>query len=73
MAFNLNSDLYKRITALESDLRAAADELRTDWDERTERWQESDAGGAADTWVEELHEVADTLDRVTPKPPKPVE
>lgn len=67
-AFKLDPDLAKRIAELESDIRAATQEFRDAWDDRSERWQESDAGTAAETWIEELDNLADSLEAVTDRP-----
>jgi hypothetical protein len=67
-SFRLDNDLSERITALESDLRGAAQTFRDEWEERSERWQESDAGTDADAWIESLDQAADELSAITPKP-----
>lgn len=67
--FKLDPELTKRVAELETDVRAAADEFRAMWDdERSERWQESDAGTAADSWIETLYELADALEGLTEEP-----
>jgi hypothetical protein len=66
--FKLDPDLYKRIVELESDLRSAADDLRNDFDEKSERWQDSAVGDLTRAWIDDLEEVVDRLDTVSKKP-----
>lgn len=35
--------------------------LRSEWDEKTEKWQEGDAGQAAESWLTEWDEFVDGL------------
>lgn len=66
--FRLDPKLVKRINELASDLSGAAEGFREAWSEESERWQEGSRGMAADTWIEELENVVDTLETVTEKP-----
>lgn len=66
--FKLDTDLAKRIAELASDLHAAIELFRDEWANRSERWQESDAGMEVDTWIEDLERIADDLDAVDDKP-----
>lgn len=66
--FALPKDLDERTASLASDLANWASEARDAWDERSERWQESDAGIAADAWIETLAELADTLEHIEKEP-----
>lgn len=56
-------------------LDAVAPELRAYYEERSEQWQEGDAGNAYDAWVTEFEQVIDApaldefmLDRCTDEP-----
>lgn len=42
-------------------LEAAAQEARDYFDEKSEKWQESDAGVSYSAWAEELENAADVL------------
>lgn len=64
----LDTELYKRIAELQSDLVNAAAELRDLFADRSERWQESDAGMAAETWIESIENLTDELDSITQEP-----
>lgn len=37
-------DLIKRAEDLQTDIETMRDDLQAEWDDRTERWQESDKG-----------------------------
>lgn len=69
--FKLDAELTKRVAELESDIRAAAEEFRSLWDDASERWQEGDAGTAADAWIETLYELGDALEGLTEEPEEP--
>lgn len=66
--FKLSKELVKRIEALASDLEATTQEFRDLYDERSERWQESDAAVEADAWIAGLENLADELGNITEKP-----
>lgn len=60
--FRLSDDLAERITQLASDLASEAQELRDIWDEKSERWQDGEKGSEVDTWIDELVDLAESLD-----------
>jgi len=68
MAFKLSKEMQDRIKALVSDLQVVAGEMQDEWDYRSERWQESDAGNEATTWIEQLNQAADDLEALPAKP-----
>jgi uncharacterized protein YukE len=68
MPFKLPTDLATRIAELAADLDSTAQELRDEWSGKSERWQEGDTGQNADTWIEELAELSDTLSNLEPEP-----
>jgi hypothetical protein len=64
----LSAETVKAIDSLVDALRQEADDQRTLWDERSERWQEGDAGLAADNWIEEIEALADSLEDAPQQP-----
>ena len=43
-------------------LRDAAQEKQSDWDDKSEKWQESDAASEAVDWIESLGQAADDIE-----------
>lgn len=69
--FALPKDLAQRITDLGSELGEWAAEAVDAWEARPERWKNSDAGIAADAWIETLADAAATLEDIDSEPDKP--
>lgn len=66
--FALPVDLVDRITSLATDLESFVTDARDQWTERSERWQESGDGVAADGWIEEVEQLGETLTNLPSKP-----
>lgn len=47
-----------------SQITSARDDADSEWQEKSEKWQESDAGQEAQTKIEELGEMLDNLDTI---------
>lgn len=76
MAFKINKQLLARIEAeqeklndqateaetLAEELRSVHDDMQAEYDDRSERWQESERAEATSTWLEELDQVISDLD-----------
>lgn len=60
--WKLSPELTKKISELATDLNAEVDEMRSEFDDKSESWQEGDKGTDVQTWLDELGELADTLD-----------
>lgn len=58
----LPADLTKRLNEVAVELEQFSTERRELFDERSERWRDSDRGTVVDTWIENLAELSDTLD-----------
>lgn len=52
----------------ETALRDYTADARAAWDARSARWQESDAGDEVSGWLDELEDLADSLDQVEEEP-----
>jgi putative lipoic acid-binding regulatory protein len=63
----LDPALADRVASLASDLSAAAAEHQTEWDDKSEKWQESDKGSEVSTWIEALADTADQLEALETK------
>lgn len=50
-----------------------AGEAQSEWDERSEKWQEGDNGQAAASWIESWESAAGELDEIEVDFPDPVE
>jgi hypothetical protein len=46
------------------DLENAVSDLREQWDEMSERWQEGDKGQAVSDWLDRLDEIVDDYNNV---------
>ena len=57
----LPDGLVSRIAEVTSDLEAQIEEWRNYFNERTEKWQESERGMAVDAWLGELEDFLNTL------------
>ena len=54
-------DLIKRAEELSAEIQSMSDDEQADWDERSERWQDSDRGQDAQQAIDQLAEVADSI------------
>ena len=68
MAFKLNKALQKQVDQLANDLSEALDEMRSEYDEKSERWQEGDRAAAVDTWFDEIEAVMTELQSLDAEP-----
>ena len=66
--FKISDDLAARISSLASEVGTEARELRDQWDEKSDRWQEGEEGNDVLSWIDELDDLAETLDTVLTKP-----
>lgn len=66
--FKLSSDIASQVASLATDLSAHLDELRGAFDERSDKWRESDKGLAVDGWLDELGDLADALENAPIEP-----
>lgn len=62
--WRISKELYVRITELESDLGAFAQEQRDKFADMSEHWQESDKGTEVDAWIDQLSDLQEALDNV---------
>jgi hypothetical protein len=60
--------LWSEIGDVKSQLEELTADLRDAWGEHSEKWQESDKGDAADTWIEELENLRDEMENITDRP-----
>ena len=67
--FGFNPDTLEALDNLRAMLTDELNEHRENFDERNEKWQESDPGLSAGGWLDELEELVDLLDRLEPKAP----
>lgn len=59
-------DLIRRAEELATDIETMRDDAQAEWDERSERWQESDKGTDAQEAIDQLDTAADYInDAVT--------
>lgn len=56
--------LFKAAAVLELEV----DDLNQEFDDRSEKWQESDTGQETRAWIDDLEELATTLDNIEEKP-----
>lgn len=66
--YRLSPELAARAAALATDLNAELDEHQTEFDGRSERWQEGEAGTAVGAWIEHLEELVTTLEGLPEEP-----
>jgi hypothetical protein len=66
--FKLSEELSRRMAELAGDLQAEAQDHRDAFDDRSEKWQESEKGTVTDSWIESLYEVAEQLENVDVEP-----
>lgn len=66
--FKLSPEVAEAVAKLASDLRAEAADHQSIWDDRSEKWQEGDAGSAAASWIEDLENLADELENLSEEP-----
>ena len=68
------SNYNQALAELRGRLESERDEHQSTWDEKTERWQESDRGNAASEWIDTIGNAADALDQeLDASLPDPVE
>jgi hypothetical protein len=68
MKFQLSAKTRKQIEDLQSEISDELDVLRTVYDTKSERWQESDSGVAVDGWLDTLDQLVDDLSNVETEP-----
>lgn len=66
--FRLSPAVRDAVASLASDLTAEAEDHQSAWDDRSERWQEGEAGSSAAAWIESLGELADALESFPEEP-----
>jgi hypothetical protein len=66
--FRLSGELKSRIDTLAIDLDAEIQELREQWDDTSDDWQESDIGNDVLTWIDDLSDMVDELGNLKAKP-----
>ncbi len=64
MAFKLKQKLVTDLQAAIEALSSAVAELRDEYDNHTERWQDSDKGQSVGQWIEVLEDQLDELESV---------
>jgi hypothetical protein len=62
MAWKLSKTLAKQIDDVRAALDTEVQDMRSEFDDKTERWQDGDKGVEVSAWLDELSEVVDTLD-----------
>jgi len=55
-------DYNAKRTELQAAIDDVKDALRTEWDEKSEGWQEGERGQAANAWIEDIEDKASQLD-----------
>lgn len=60
----LSPELSKKIAEVASDLNAEIEELRGEFDDKPESWQEGNRGLDVGTWLEELEGLTTSLENV---------
>jgi len=65
--FRLSDELTARISSLASDLGTEVRELRDIFDEKSERWQEGEKANDILAWIDELDDLAESLDSLDTK------
>lgn len=68
MPFVLSDEINHRIRTLATDLDAEVEQLQGAWDEKTEAWQDSDAGNSVLAWIQDLGDAVDTLGNLDQEP-----
>ena len=66
--FRLSGELKSRIDTLAIDLDAEVQELREQWDDMSDDWQESDIGNDVLAWMDDLSDTVDELGNLRAKP-----
>jgi hypothetical protein len=67
-SFALPAELVDRVRSLAAELESFVTDARDEWNERSERWQESGDGVDADGWLEEVEQVGEALTGLPTKP-----
>jgi uncharacterized protein YukE len=68
MAFKLSTATQQVLATAAETLRDEVAEHRSEFDDKSERWREGDAGTATEAWLDELDNLVDTLDNLDAKP-----
>jgi hypothetical protein len=66
--WELPSGWVSNFREIRNELENYVLDLRDQFDEQSEKWQESEKGQAVETWLEELDEIAETMDRLEDAP-----
>lgn len=62
MAFKLSKELVEKLRDVHISLEDELAEMRDEYDEKSERWQESDKGSDVEAWFENLDEFIEALE-----------
>lgn len=54
--------IQDKLNAVLEDINEFINDARASYDDKSERWQESDKGQAVDTWIGELEQARDDLE-----------
>jgi chromosome segregation ATPase len=55
----------QEIQELVEEMEEKISDFRSDWDDRSERWQESERGQAVETWISSLEDEFSTMQNIT--------
>jgi hypothetical protein len=66
--FKLSDELSSDLARVASDLRMEAEQHRDAFDDRSEKWRESEKGSETEAWIDSLDELVDNLDNVDDEP-----
>lgn len=66
--FALPAELAQRVAALASDLSGYLEDARAEFDTRSDRWRDSDRGVAVDGWLDDVDNLAETLEALPAEP-----
>jgi hypothetical protein len=66
--FQLSAKLFEQISTVTGALNDEIADLREAYDDRSERWREGDAGTDVAAWLDELDELAETLENLSSEP-----
>jgi hypothetical protein len=68
MAWKLSKTLEKQIDDVRAALDTEVQDMRSEFDDKSEKWQEGDKGTEVAAWLDELSDVVDTLDGIDVEP-----
>ncbi len=68
MAWQLSKETVKLLEDLKERLNVELEDFRMDFDERSERWQDSDKGQSVGAWLDDLEAAADELEDLPTEP-----